>query len=66
MPRPKRNAVRRSVCFRAHFGRVIAGWRADLIRAAALIEATIDFADEDVPTDVYPEVTALIQGVLAG
>jgi len=38
-------------------------WRTDLIRAAALIEATIDFADEDVPVDVSPEVSALIIGV---
>ncbi|MEJ6708592.1 MAG: tRNA uridine-5-carboxymethylaminomethyl(34) synthesis GTPase MnmE [Amylibacter sp.] len=40
-------------------------WRTDLIRAAALVEATIDFADEDVPVDVSPEVTALITGVSA-
>lgn len=39
-------------------------WRVDLIRAAALLEATIDFADEDVPTDVTPEVLQLITGVL--
>lgn len=39
-------------------------WRLDLIRAAALLEATIDFADEDVPTDVSPEVSSLIQRVL--
>ncbi|TCK99815.1 tRNA modification GTPase trmE [Shimia isoporae] len=38
-------------------------WRTDLIRAAALIEATIDFADEDVPVDVTPEVEALLAGV---
>jgi tRNA modification GTPase len=38
-------------------------WRTDLIRAAALIEATIDFADEDVPVDVTPEVTALLSSV---
>lgn len=38
-------------------------WRRDLIRAAALLEATIDFADEDVPVDVSPEVAALIAGV---
>lgn len=38
-------------------------WRKDLIRAAALLEATIDFADEDVPVDVSPEVTALLDGV---
>ncbi|WP_137700950.1 tRNA uridine-5-carboxymethylaminomethyl(34) synthesis GTPase MnmE [Marimonas lutisalis] len=35
-------------------------WRADLIRAAALLEATIDFADEDVPVDVTPEVKQLL------
>ena len=39
------------------------GWRRQLIRAAALIEATIDFADEDVPVDVAPEVTALLDAV---
>lgn len=39
------------------------GWRAKLIRAAALIEATIDFADEDVPVDVMPEVLDLISGL---
>lgn len=44
-------------------GRVVDGWRADLVRAAALLEATIDFADEDVPVDVVPEVLALIDGV---
>lgn len=40
-------------------------WRVDLIRAASLIEVTIDFADEDVPVDVTPEVTALLAGVQA-
>lgn len=39
-------------------------WRQKLIRAAALIEATIDFADEDVPVDVTPEVRSLIDDVL--
>ncbi|MHC0052035.1 tRNA uridine-5-carboxymethylaminomethyl(34) synthesis GTPase MnmE [Actibacterium sp. D379-3] len=38
-------------------------WRSDLIRAAALLEATIDFADEDVPVDVTPEVLALLDRV---
>ena len=40
-------------------------WRRDLIRAAALIEATIDFADEEVPVDVSPEVNALVSGVIS-
>ncbi|WP_417258535.1 tRNA uridine-5-carboxymethylaminomethyl(34) synthesis GTPase MnmE [Celeribacter sp.] len=35
-------------------------WRQLLIRAAALIEATIDFADEEVPVDVSPEVLELL------
>lgn len=43
---------------------LIEGWRADLIRAAALLEATIDFADEDVPVDVTPEVSALLARVV--
>ncbi len=41
-----------------------ARWRQDLIRAAALLSATIDFADEDVPVDVTPEVMALAASVL--
>lgn len=39
-------------------------WRRDLIRAASLLEAVIDFADEEVPTDVTPEVRQLIAGVM--
>jgi tRNA modification GTPase len=45
-------------------GKQVAGWRRDLVRAAALIEATIDFADEDVPVDVTPEVAGLLTGLL--
>ena len=40
------------------------GWRRALIRAGALIEATIDFADEDVPVDVTPEVRGLVDDLL--
>jgi tRNA modification GTPase len=46
-------------------GQRVEGWRRDLLRAAALIEATIDFADEDVPVDVTPEVSGLVSGLLA-
>ncbi|WP_415184862.1 tRNA uridine-5-carboxymethylaminomethyl(34) synthesis GTPase MnmE [Phaeovulum sp.] len=38
-------------------------WRDSLVRAAALLEATIDFSDEDVPVDVAPEVLELIAAV---
>jgi len=44
---------------------MIESLRANLIRAAALIEATIDFADEEVPENVYPEVESLLQEVIA-
>lgn len=46
-------------------GQKVEGWRRDLIRAGALLEATIDFADEDVPVDVSPEVLALIDRLMA-
>lgn len=46
-------------------GQKVEGWRRDLIRAGALLEATIDFADEDVPVDVSPEVLNLIDGLMA-
>ena len=43
-----------------HLGQLVERWRSSLIRAAALIEATIDFVDEDVPVDVSPEVRDLL------
>ena len=39
-------------------------WRKQLIRAAALLEATIDFVDEDVPVDVFPEVSEILTHLL--
>lgn len=39
-------------------------WRADLVRATALVEVTIDFVDEDVPVDVSVEVNTLISSVV--
>ena len=57
----RRQALR---VFSGDLGTRSEAWRRDLIRAAALIEATIDFADEEVPVDVSPEVTELLTGVL--
>lgn len=51
--------------FSGSLGSLVEGWRRDLIRARALLEATIDFADEDVPVDVRPEVGVLIADVSA-
>ena len=49
--------------FAGALGEKAESWRTRLIRAAALIEATIDFADEEVPVDVSPEVSALLNEV---
>jgi len=58
----RRQALR---VFSGDLGRLAEDWRRQLIRAAALLEATIDFADEEVPVDVAPEVTDLLSSVLS-
>ena len=45
-------------------GQKAEAWRRSLIRAAALLEATIDFADEEVPVDVSPEVGSFVLNVI--
>jgi tRNA modification GTPase len=39
-------------------------WRASLLTALALVEVTIDFADEEVPTDVSPQVIEKIDNLV--
>ena len=56
----RKQAVR---VFSGALGALADGWRTKLIRAAALLEATIDFADEEVPVDVTPEVRELLDSV---
>ena len=46
-------------------GQRAAEWRKDLVRAAALIEVTIDFADEDIPVNVVPEVCEIVERLAA-
>jgi tRNA modification GTPase len=50
--------------FSGALGEKVERWRERLIRAAALLEATIDFADEEVPVDVGPEVSDLLSTVM--
>ncbi|ARO15695.1 tRNA modification GTPase [Ketogulonicigenium robustum] len=57
----RRQAMR---IFQGAMGAKATKWRAQLLRAAALVEATIDFADEEVPVDVRPEVADLLINVL--
>jgi tRNA modification GTPase len=47
-------------------GRKAQLWRADLVRASALLAVTIDFSDEDVPEEVSDEVIRLLTGVRDG
>lgn len=44
-------------------GRRAEGWRADLVHALALLEATIDFSEEDVPEAVLESVSLLVSSV---
>ena len=44
-------------------GRRVEEWRASLVKAASLIEVTIDFSDEDVPFDVSDEVRELLLSI---
>jgi tRNA modification GTPase len=53
----RRQALR---VFEGAFGEKVGQWRVNLIRAASLLEAVIDFADEEVPEDVSDEVSDLI------
>ena len=41
------------------------GWRKSLIRAGALLEASIDFVEEDVPDNVTEEVVLVLDGLLS-
>lgn len=50
--------------FDGNLGRASSQWKKKLIRAAALLEATIDFVDEEVPVDVSPEVLELLDAVM--
>jgi tRNA modification GTPase len=45
-------------------GRTIAAWRETLLDALALCEASVDFADEDVPQTLAPQTLALIRAVI--
>ena len=47
--------------FSGELGRKADAWRERLIRAAALIEATIDFADEELPEGVISEALSILE-----
>lgn len=50
--------------FSGELGKRAEVWRSKLIRAVALLEATIDFVDEEVPVDVLPGVIEITHSIL--
>jgi tRNA modification GTPase len=58
----RRQAIR---VFEGSIGQRVEGWRKNLIRAAALIEVTIDFSDEDVPEGLNAEVADLLRQLIS-
>ncbi|MGM0585164.1 MAG: tRNA uridine-5-carboxymethylaminomethyl(34) synthesis GTPase MnmE [Pseudomonadota bacterium] len=58
----RRQAMR---AMRGALGAQAEEWRRRMIRARALLEAVLDFADEEVPEEVAPEVETLLSGVSA-
>lgn len=52
--------------FAGALGEIVEDWRGTLLRATALLEVTIDFADEEIPTDITPELRALMFHVKHG
>ena len=51
--------------FNGALGEKTKEWRAKLVKAGALLIATLDFADEEVPEEITPEVEKLINMVLS-
>jgi tRNA modification GTPase len=58
----RRSAMR---VFEGDLRHLVVDWRRDLIEAASYLEATIDFADEEVPEDVSGPVAERLHRVLS-
>lgn len=52
--------------FSGQAGQRVEAWRKDLLRALALLEAAIDFSEEDIPSDVSEEVWSVLDSLMAG
>jgi tRNA U34 5-carboxymethylaminomethyl modifying GTPase MnmE/TrmE len=59
--KPRRSAFRPCETAAGRAGGPAAEWRASLLKALALVEVTIDFADEEVPTDTSEQVLILLK-----
>jgi tRNA modification GTPase len=45
-----------------HFSELGKVWKKNLLRAVALLEASIDFSDDEIPTDLHLEVRSIVEG----
>ena len=45
-----------------HFSELGKFWKKNLLRAVALLEASIDFSDDEIPTDLHLEVRSIVEG----
>lgn len=45
-------------------GRIVDQWREDLLEAIAMLEASLDFSEEELPSDLFEYINAPIQRVL--
>ena len=45
-----------------HFSELGKFWKKNLLRAVALLEASIDFSDDEIPADLHLEVRSIVEG----
>ena len=50
--------------FDGAIGKKVGEWRTSLIKAGSLLEAGIDFSEEEIPANIYLEVEVLLKGVV--
>ena len=50
--------------FDGAIGKKVSEWRTSLIKAGSLLEAGIDFSEEEIPANIYLEVEVLLKGIV--
>ena len=50
--------------FDGAIGKKVSGWRTSLIKVGSLLEAGIDFSDEEIPPNLYLNAEVLLKGII--
>ena len=50
--------------FDGAIGKKVSGWRTSLIKVGSLLEAGIDFSDEEIPPNLYLNAKVLLKGII--